>query len=193
MHYGARISGIVTKNMKRNPTIHSSPPKADSPRADKFIIHSCGGFTLFELILVMGIVAIFSMVTLTYLFSHRGTTQLDLTVRQIETLLREAQSRSISQASSSAWGVHFENDAGPSPFFSLFAGSYSSTSVVAAYRLPATLGYATSTIPPGGVKEIIFSQLTGIASASTSLTIFLYTNPRASATIRVASSGVVTY
>ena len=151
------------------------------------------GFTLFELILVLGITIIFALVTLPYLFANRGKTQLDLTVKQISTLLREAQSRSISQASSSGWGIHFENATTTAPFFALFAGTYSSSSVIASYRLPGALRYGTSTIASGAVKEITFAQLSGTASASTSLNVFLSTDQRASATIKIASSGAVSY
>lgn len=152
-----------------------------------------GGFTILELILVVGITIVFAVITLPYLFGSRGKTQLDLTVSQMESMLREAQSRSVSQASSSGWGMRFENATGTAPSFKLFTSPYSSSSVVASYRLPAVLRYATSTLPLGAIQEISFSQLTGVASASTSLTIFLSTDQRVSSTIRIASSGAVSH
>ncbi len=151
------------------------------------------GFTLFEVVLTLTFLIILAAIVLPSFFSSRGQTQLNLTARHIAALLREAQSRSVAQSSSTMWGVHFEIATTTAPFYALFAGTYASSSVIAYYRLPATLRYVTATFPFGEIREISFSQLTGLSSASTSLGIFLSTNRSASATIHVASSGAVTY
>ena len=151
------------------------------------------GFTLLELVLALAIVVIFGLVLLLNLPGRRNRGELEETAQQIAALLREAQSRSVSQASSSAWGVHFENSTITAPFYALFASSYASTSVVTFYRLPQRVQYINSTLAFGESKNITFQQLSGFAVASTTIGIVLVQDPRVSSTLRVASSGAVTY
>ena len=151
------------------------------------------GFTILELILTLAIIGIFGLVLLPNLFGRRNRNELDQTAQQIAAILREAQSRSVSQASSSAWGVHFENAAEPAPFYALFRAIYAQETVVTVYRLPARVKYVVSTLAPGATKDITFRQISGLAVASTTIGIALLQEPGASSTVRVSSSGAVTY
>ncbi len=151
------------------------------------------GTTIIELVLVIGLVAILGVIFLVNLQGRKGKTELTTTAQQVAALLREAQSRSMTQSSSTAWGVHFENSTGTSPFYALFATSYSTSSRRGYYRLPPTVNYATSSLASGASKEISFTQITGAASASTSVTIFSISDVSQSSTISVASSGAVSF
>lgn len=151
------------------------------------------GFSTIELLIVIGIIGILAIVSLPNLVGRRSRVELDNTARQIAASLREAQSRSLAQESATSWGVHFENSTTTSPFYALFKGSYSSSTRVNYSRLPSSLGYATSSIPLGAAKEVTFSQISGLASAATSTTIYLLTDATQSSTISVASSGAVSY
>jgi type II secretory pathway pseudopilin PulG len=151
------------------------------------------GTTLFEIMVAIGIIAVLGLVVMLNLFGRKSATELDAATKQIVAILREAQSRSVSQADGAAWGVHFENSTATAPFYALFRSSYSSENRVGYYRLPPVVGYATTSIPEGGFKEITFAQITGAASASTSVQILLLSNPAVSSTIYVASSGAVRF
>lgn len=151
------------------------------------------GITLFETIIVGAIIAIIGVVGLLNLIGRRSTTEFENATRQIVALLREAQSRSMSQASGTSWGVHFENIAGRSPLYALFATSYSSATQAGSYRLPASIAFATATVPEGTGKDILFSQITGVPIVATTVGIRIIVSPNVSATISVASSGAILY
>src|SRR6185369_7407433 len=133
------------------------------------------GYTLAELLIVMAIVVILGVVSLASFVTRRNQSQLSTTAATMAGLLREAQSRSMAQASSTSWGVHFDN--GSSPFFALFAAPYGASSLTGRYPLPAWVGYATSSIRSGSFAEVSFAQLSGAATGSSSITIYLLQSP----------------
>ena len=152
------------------------------------------GTTLIELLIVIGIIGVLASVTFLSLFGTRRQNDLKGTSQAIAALLREARSRSVAQSSSTSWGVHFENSTVTSPFYALFfSATYAPTTTIGYYRLPSSVGYASSNIPSGSFKEVTFSQLDGLASASTSVSLYLLTSPTNSSTINIASSGAVSY
>ena len=148
------------------------------------------GTTLVELLVVILIIGVISFFGLLSLFSRKGKTDLDNTVIQITSLLGEARSRSAAQASSTSWGVHFDNTGAPPFFATFYSGAYSTSTRTGYYKLPTSLVYATSTVPSGSSVDITFNQISGLASASTSITLLLTgPGPTSSSTIHVASSG----
>jgi prepilin-type N-terminal cleavage/methylation domain-containing protein len=118
---------------------------------------SKSGFSFIELLLVMGIIAIVSGVSLISLVGRRNTVTLNTTADKIVALLREAQSRSVGQASSTTWGVHFDNTNIAQPFYSLFAGTYSTSSRENVYPLPTNIEFTTV----AGGADATFAQISG--------------------------------
>ncbi len=153
------------------------------------------GFTLIELMIVLGIIVIISVVTAVSLFSVRNTRDLTNTANEIGTLLREAQSRAVNQDGGASWGVRMDNTTAGAPFYALFSGTYSTNSRTGVYPLPPDVQFDSSTVPSGGALEITFTELTGIPSAATSVVLDLMTNgaPSASTTISVNTAGLITY
>lgn len=149
------------------------------------------GYTLAELLIVISIVMVLALVSLASFVNRRNRSQLTTTTSAIAGLLREAQSRAVSQDSSASWGVHFEN--GDTPFFALFSEPYSTSTLTGHHALPAWVGYATSSISSGSSAEIIFSQISGASSGSSSISIYLLQDPRVSTTITVGPSGSVSH
>jgi prepilin-type N-terminal cleavage/methylation domain-containing protein len=131
--------------------------------------NSRSGFSFIELLVVMGIIAIVGGVSLISLVGRKNTATLNTTGDKIVALLREAQSRSVGQASSSAWGVHFDNTDPTQPFYSLFSGTYSTSSRENVYPLPPNVNY--SAIVEGGSYDATFEQITG-RSAGLSLGLY---------------------
>lgn len=151
------------------------------------------GFTLFEVLIAAFFAIILGGIAVVNLGGRARSVELRSTAERISALLREAQSRSVNQASSTNWGVHFENGTG-TPFFALyFSDAYSASTSAGTYPLPARVGYATASIAVGSSKNISFRQITGTATASTSVTILLLSDPGVSSTVGVASSGAVIY
>lgn len=152
------------------------------------------GYTFAEMLIVMAIVVILSLVAMANLVGRRNQSQLTSTAATMVGLLREAQSRSVAQTSSTSWGVHFENSTTASPFFSLFAISYASSSEFGHYPLPAWVGYAPSSVGLGSYAETMFAQISGSASGSSSISIYLLqSGPQISSTITISSAGAISY
>jgi type II secretory pathway pseudopilin PulG len=153
------------------------------------------GFTLLELVIVFGILLAISAVTFVSLATRKINTDLTSTTQQIATLLRQAQSDAMNQEGDVPWGVHFSNTTATPPFYALFTTSYSTTTIVGnPYQLPTTVAYQTSTLGVGSTTDVIFSPISGFASASTSIGLYLPKESAAfSSTISIASSGSVSY
>ncbi len=152
------------------------------------------GFTLIELLVVMGILVALSVITVVNLAGKRTDTDLVSATQQIATLLRQAESDSMAQEGGASWGVHFSNSTSTAPFYALFSGSYATGTVSGQYPLPPTVAYVTSTLASGATLDVSFSQITGAASASTSIGLYMpKENTAFSSTISIASSGAVNY
>ncbi|MDO8504563.1 MAG: type II secretion system protein [Candidatus Liptonbacteria bacterium] len=157
---------------------------------------SGGGFTLIELLTVLGIVAALSLVSFLSISGQKNKV-LGSTAKQMVSVIREAQSRSVSQVNGMAWGVYFENStttATSSPFFTIFSGTtYTPSSQLSRHNLSDKVAYVTASIAVGASKEVNFAQISGMAGAATSISIYLKTNPNVSSTITVGASGAVSY
>lgn len=152
------------------------------------------GFTLIELLISIAIIVILAVVTFGMFSGARNSNDVNGMARQIAAILRQAQQQSMNDYQGSAWGVRFSNAAGtPSTtFYALFAGSYSTSSIVGYYRLPSTVAFITSTLPSGSVRDVIFAAVSGVTT-STSIGVYSLNSASISSTIVIASSGVVSY
>lgn len=150
------------------------------------------GFTLIELLLAVGILAIVSVFGFINLFGYREAQDLDSTTREIVIILRNAQDRSISQESNNRFGVHFENPASGQGFYDLFSGTnYVSGVIISKFALRQDVQFSD---PAGGnSKDVIFSPVTGLPNASTTIIISLKRDSSVSKTITVNSNGQIQY
>ena len=153
------------------------------------------GFTLVELLVILGIMIAVGAIVFANLGPRRVDTDLVSTTQQIGALLRQAQSDAMAQEADVAWGFYFSNVTSTAPYYALYKTSYSSSNVVGAlYRLPSTVAFVTSTLASGATTSITFSSITGTASVSTSIRLYMpKENTAFSSTIRVASSGSVSF
>ncbi len=156
-----------------------------------FLRTSRKGFTFIELLLVIGITAIMAGFMLFGLVGKRSSSELSTTAERIVALLREAQSRSVGQASSTTWGVRFSN--GTEEFYALFGGTYSTSSREQYYALPAAVDFATSSVASSSSIDVTFAQLSGASTGSTTVKIYLIAQPNSSTTITIDPSGAVSY
>jgi prepilin-type N-terminal cleavage/methylation domain-containing protein len=153
------------------------------------------GFTLIEIVIVVAIIGAVTLVAALGLFGRKRSTDLATVKLGIVAVLHEAQSRSTTEAQNASWGVHFASVTGTASFYALFYNSYSISTVVSQYVLPSDVQFATSSVASGGSLDITFAQITGMPSASTSITLNLVsgggTAPGASASVGRQSSGKV--
>lgn len=131
------------------------------------------GFTIIELLVVIGIISVISVVAFVSLRGRRNVVELNTTGQQVVTLLREAQSRSVSGLNGATWGVHLENSTTTAPFYALYSGAYASTNTAGYYRLPARVEFVTSTLGLGSSTNITFTPYSGASSVSTTITLRL--------------------
>jgi len=73
---------------------------------------SAHGFTLIEILLVVGITALLAGAGALSLTGLRRATSIESEVKSISSVLRSAQERAINQDQQSRWGVYFDNPAG---------------------------------------------------------------------------------
>lgn len=131
------------------------------------------GFTLIEVLVVIGLVAVIATISTISLLNGRRKADLDTTVKQVASLLREAQSNSASQSKGAQWGVHFDNTNSNAAFYSLFYsanGTYASSTSMGQYELPSDICYATSSVAVGSSTDVIFSGISGGTSAAATIT-----------------------
>ncbi len=79
------------------------------------------GFTLIEILVVLGISVILATGGFLMLWSFRSHQALSLSAEKIVAVLRDAQARSVSQEDGLSWGVHFENVVGSDSYW-IFGG-----------------------------------------------------------------------
>lgn len=149
------------------------------------------GFTILELIATIAIIVILGLVAVFNLQGGKNSTDLTDTTKQIGSLLREAQSDSVSQEMGATWGVYFSNVTSTAPFFAMFTTSFSTSTQVNYTRLPSTVGYSATFLASGATTSITFSEITGAASASTTIGLYSVKQTSLTSVITVASSGAV--
>lgn len=142
------------------------------------------GFTLIEIVLVMGIVGILIAITAFSFSEFRKSRALIQSGDIVVSALTEARSRTLASVDGSRYGVHVLSDRAV-----LFAGdNYSAgntSNELYYFEAPATL--ASITLASGG-STILFDRLTGNTSNHGTITLQMNTTTR---TITLLSSGII--
>src|SRR3989344_9368719 len=148
------------------------------------------GFTLIELIIVMAITAIIVVGSYNIIgLNFKSQNELELSVREIVSVLRNAQDRSICQEDSSQWGVYFENPVSSSGFYVLYKGA--TTTFISKKILQSNIQFLDPSI--GNVKDISFNKMDGLPISPATVVISLKNNLLASTTIIINSNGQIQY
>lgn len=152
-----------------------------------------GGFTLIEILITIGIIAVVSTVGFLSLFGYRGRQDLDLTTQEIVITLRNAQDRSISQEiDAGRFGVHFENPSSAEDFYDLFSGTtYATGTIISKNSLRSTMQFSDPT--SGNNKDVIFTPVNGLPNASTTITISLKRDSSILKNIIINTNGRINY
>ena len=148
------------------------------------------GFTIIELLIVIGIVVVMAVAGFLSLYSFRGEKYLDLTSQEIINVLRDAQDRSISREEDGHWGVHFENSVGGDNFYELFKGASYADSVKYS-RFSLKSGIEFNDPASGANTDIIFQPITGWPSAPTTIKISSKNDSSKNSAIAVSVNGLI--
>lgn len=142
------------------------------------------GITFIELLISIAIITVLVILVISGFNSFRESAQLSEAHSTILGMLHDARSRTLSGEKNTQYGMHFETNQA----VLFFGASYSSGS---ASNEPYTLPPLSriSSINLGGLVDVVFARLTGVASASGTITIESTSNPSKTKIITVLSSG----
>ncbi|MBI5079210.1 prepilin-type N-terminal cleavage/methylation domain-containing protein [Candidatus Wolfebacteria bacterium] len=149
-------------------------------------------FTLIEILIVVGIMTILAAIGSVSFFSFRAQNNLNLTTKEILSLLRNAQNRSITQENGVNWGVRLGNPSNQDGFYALFQGAaYSSANTVLRANLPPAVQFNDPL--SGANKDIVFNSISGLPADSATVIISLKNNPSDTRTIIINANGQIQY
>ncbi len=145
-----------------------------------------GGFTLMEILVVIGISALILTATITT-FSAMGDMQsLDKDIEVAESYLIKAKNQTVNARSGIQYGVHFASST-----VTLFDGTvYSAgSSTNSVYRLSNKS--EISLIGLSGQSRVYFEEVTGKPSATGTVTFRLKSNPSVTKSLIIHATGLV--
>ena len=149
-------------------------------------------FTLIELVITIGILGILATVSFINIINYKQRQDLSSASQEIVTVIRNAQDRSLSQESGSRWGVYFENPSSGTDFYELFQGStYATGTIVSKSVLSSNVQFDSPV--SGSSSTIVFSPVTGLPDATTTIKISLTSSPTTSSTITINTNGKIQY
>ena len=119
------------------------------------------GFTIIEILIVVGMVAIIAAAVFLSLSAFRAGQDLRIAGRGAIALLRDAQSRAISQEDGNFWGVRFSHDTNNMTLWSGVTCVYGSA--ISSIKLKHNLEFLD---PATSSKDICFDKISGYSSAS---------------------------
>jgi len=159
------------------------------------------GFSLVELIIVVGIIAIMATIGVSDYLSTRSQKRLELAAEVLVRELNLTMERSRSQEDGHQWWIHFDNPAGSgNDFYSVCYGIYTALGVdcvaeggVESKRTNLGTGLGFSDFVPDPTKiNVVFFKATGLPTATTIVTI-KSTAAGGSKTITVNPNGSITF
>lgn len=127
------------------------------------INHESGrGFTLVEILIVVGILMIIFLLSINVLSSLYKKTELDTSRDNIIALLRAAKNKTLASEQSARYGVYFDTESSPDRYIFFQGLNYASRNIGfdEIYELPKTVEILNINLQ-GGVNEVVFERLDG--------------------------------
>lgn len=154
---------------------------------------SVSGYTLIEVMVILGLTAIIGSVAVSNLpLLFRSTQLLEDTTDTLVAHLANTQQKSISQAGGSKWGVHLDATTAGHHFYQIFYGdSYASGTVAETVNIYPDIDF----INPyqGATDDIIFERVTGVPELTHGIILALSSNHSVYRYISVLNgSGLIT-
>ncbi len=151
------------------------------------------GFTLFETLIVVGMLGILSAITTGAFVLMQQQSDLDAALTEVATVLKFAQSRTLASENDAQYGVYFDVSTTPNQYILFKGASYATRDV--AYdqikEVPKTTEFFSISL--GASSQIVFDKLSGGTLQPGSVPIRYKNNTSQLKTIYVASSGRVSF
>ena len=149
--------------------------------------HTPRGFTLVELLVVIGVGVIMFVVTAGAFSAFTRQSVLDREVQIVRSTVQDARSRTVLAENDLQYGVHFESNQ-----ITLFAGGAYNASDPNNEVVPIDARVSLSDIAIAtSSNDIVFKKVTGEASAHGTTTVSLVSDPTQAVDLVVASSGAI--
>lgn len=146
-------------------------------------------FTLLELLIVVGIIAILATLAVPVFHNFQLTSNLDNSAEEIINALRLAQNKTIASEGASSWGIYFSTSTSPHQY-TLFKGENYLSRDVAADSISKISGTVLiSEINLGGGSEVVFNRISGEAGEYGSVKLVLKDDSSQFKIIYIESSG----
>lgn len=146
------------------------------------------GFTMIEMLIVLGIMAILAIVVAPFVGTSVGRSQLKDVTRDIADTMRRAQTQAMTGNGNSSWGVHFQSGQ-----YVLFKGNvYNAgdpeniTTVLSSYLTISSIALN------GGGSDVIFTTKKGDTTQYGSIQLKEVASTKTT-TITISAAGLITY
>lgn len=144
------------------------------------------GFTLIEILIVIGILLIVLFIGLSTLPAFNKKVELDTFTENIISSLSLSRAKTLSSKDEARYGVHFEQNK-----IVLFKGTdYASGSDYKVIIAPASVEVGSITLN-GGTSDVVFKRLTGETDGYGTITTRLKSGTQDTKTIVIEKTGVV--
>jgi prepilin-type N-terminal cleavage/methylation domain-containing protein len=146
------------------------------------------GFTLIEIVIVIGILGVLSTISMVTFISFKNTQGINKDSEAIVEMLQQARTQTLSSQNASVYGVHFGTTS-----VTLFAGSTYSAGVATneVYNFLSADTVLSVTLTGGG-NDVIFSRLTGETTQNGTIVISS-TSATITRTVSVFKTGVIEF
>lgn len=142
------------------------------------------GFTMIEIMIVVGLLMIFGSLALVSFQVSRNTRDLTAATQNVLSVLRLAQARTLSGENDSVWGVHLEQNQ-----IVLFRGpTFAGAPFVEPYDLSSSIELVTIALNGGG-SDVIFNRITGTTDQNGTFVLRVAATPTLYISLTVDASG----
>ena len=149
------------------------------------------GFTLIEILIVVGITILFLGLSIPQLRSFQQVSHLQGTGKEVVAALRLAKSRTLASEGALQYGVYFDAISTPSQY-TLFQGSSYATRDTAKDEIAVLQKtIEISAISLGGGNEVVFERVTGSPSAAGTITFRQVADSSRTKVVSVLASGTI--
>lgn len=147
------------------------------------------GFTLIEILVVLGISIILATGGFLGLWNLKKHQALRLSAEGMVAFLRDAQQKSVNQEGGFGWGVHFDNSASGRDSYWRFSGT-DSLGAVDKVVLPA--GVEITDPISGTSKNVIFAKISGLPDSPTEVKLNLSNDASVFRVVKINAQGTIT-
>jgi len=151
------------------------------------------GFSLIEILVVLGILAILGLISVSFFVFLQKESRLSNVSEEIISVLKVAQSKTLSSQEDSQYGVYFNTAVSPHQYILFKGSSYPSrdTAFDEIHLVPDITEFFQ--INTGGNNEIVFDRLTGSTENSGNISLRLAEDVSQTKIIYITNSGAIGY